>query len=114
MFRREAADVRLVVIARLNDRKAPALGQRAKEAAIKAAKELGIDGIFPEDGKYTSGSICSDSDVRQYYSGVWKSEIGNIKALIVIGGNFMEERGFQDTLRLLPADVPAFPSPQIA
>jgi len=85
----------------------PVLGQRAKAAAIAAAKELKINGIFPEDGKYTAGSICNDRDVREYYE-KWKSEMGNIKALFVVGGNFMEERGFQDTLRLLPEDVPAF------
>jgi L-fucose isomerase-like protein len=86
----------------------PVLGQRAKERAVKAAKRLELEAIFPEDGKYTAGSICSDADVREYYNGVWKKELANIKALIIIGGNFMEERGFQDTLRLLPDDVPAF------
>jgi len=84
----------------------PVLGQKAKSAAIAAARELKIDGIFPEDGKYTAGSICNDRDVREYYE-KWKGDLGNIKALIVVGGNFMEERGFQDTLRLLPEDVPA-------
>jgi len=83
----------------------PELGQRAKSAAIAAAKELKIDGIFPEGGKHTAGSICNDRDVREYYQ-KWKGEMDNIKALIVIGGNFMEERSFQDTFRLLPGDVP--------
>ncbi len=83
------------------------LGKRAKKNTVEATKELGLDAIFPEDHHYTDGSICSDKDVQNYYN-TWKSEIYNIKALIVIGGNFMEERGFQDTLRCLPADVPVF------
>ncbi|GEM_PF-3839409 len=83
------------------------LGKRAKRYAMDAAGELGVDGIFPEDDKYTGGSICSDEDVRGYYD-VWRKELSDIKAMVIIGGNFMEERGFQDTLRLLPDDVPVF------
>ena len=83
------------------------LGRRAKRHMTEAVYELGMQGIMPEDGKYTDGSICSDSDVRAYFD-VWKGEMADIKAMIVFGGNFMEERGFQDTLRLLPPDVPVF------
>ena len=83
------------------------LGTRAKRHILDAAAELGIDGIFPPDDKYTDGSICSDADVRGYFE-EWRGEMSNIKALVAFGGNFMEERAFQDTLRLLPVDVPVF------
>ena len=86
----------------------PELGKKAKERVQKAAGSFGLDGIFPADDLYTGGSICTDADVRAYFENEWKSRAADIKGMIVVGGNFMEERAFQDTLRLLPADVPVF------
>lgn len=86
----------------------PELGRIAKKRAALAADKLGMTAIFPADDRYTSGSICTDADVREYHGTQWGSQIADIKGMIVVGGNFMEERAFQDTLRLLPPDVPLF------
>ena len=72
-----------------------------------AAQALEIDSIFPEDAKYTEGVICSDRDVRDYWR-YWRTHIGDIKALVVCSGDFMAERAIQETVRLLPEDVPLF------
>ena len=83
------------------------LTKRAKSALRDACKDLGIDGIFPADDKYTEGLIAETGEAAQFYQ-VWRGDMSDIKALIAFSGDFMRERAIQDTMRLLPADVPAF------
>ncbi len=84
-----------------------ALTQTVKAVARKAATALEIDAIFPDDDAYTKGVIQSDDDIRAYYDS-WKTSLYDIKALVVFSGDFMRERVVQDTVRLLPEDVPVF------
>lgn len=86
----------------------PELGRKAKARVRASSERVGADGLWPADDAYTAGSICTDADVRDYYRNQWASHMSDICAVIAIGGNFMEERAFQDTLRLLPSDVPVF------
>jgi L-fucose isomerase-like protein len=83
------------------------LTKPVKARMRKAAAALEVSAIFPQDEQYTDGAICSDRDVSAYWR-VWKHELADIKALIVCSGDFMAERAIQDTVRLLPADVPLF------
>ncbi len=78
-----------------------------KSRVREAAEELGIDGIFPADDLYTQGLIRSDEDVRGYWE-AWRGDLSDIKALVAFSGDFMRERAIQDTVRLLPPDVPVF------
>jgi L-fucose isomerase-like protein len=45
--------------------------------------------------------------VRDYWQ-YWRTHISDIKALVVCSGDFMAERAIQETVRLLPQDVPLF------
>ena len=85
----------------------PGLTKAVKSAMRHAVAAAGIDAIFPDDDGYTEGLIQTDADVRQYW-GVWRSDLSEIKALIAFSGDFMRERAIQDTVRLLPSDVPVF------
>jgi len=83
------------------------LTQKVKADTRQTAAELGIDAIFPPDDAFTKGLICNNDDVRGYYT-VWAPHLADIKALVVISSDFMRERSVQDTVRLLPPDVPIF------
>jgi L-fucose isomerase-like protein len=78
---------------------------RVKQAARRACAALGIDAVFPADNLYTEGLIYGDDDVRDY-AAAWAPQMADVKALCVVSGDFMRERAVQDTVRLLPQDVP--------
>ncbi|NOY83169.1 MAG: hypothetical protein GXP31_19420 [Kiritimatiellaeota bacterium] len=79
----------------------------AKAAVRNACAELAIDAIFPDDSGCTEGLINGDSDVRAYFD-AWRADLADLKALVVFSADFMRERAVQDTVRLLPPDVPVF------
>ncbi len=81
----------------------PSLTQSVKAAMRAAVADLKLDAIFPPADEV----IRSDADVRRYYE-TWRGELWNIRALIVFSGDFTAERAIQDTVRLLPTDVPMF------
>ncbi len=83
------------------------LTKRAKSSLREACDAFGIDGIFPADDAYTEGLIAEASEAADFYR-AWRSQMADIKALIAFSGDFMRERAVQDTMRLLPEDVPAF------
>jgi len=72
-----------------------------------AAAELGVHGIFPPQEVGAGGLIAQLSDVARYYEH-WRGALSDIKALLVVSADFMCERAVQDTVRLLPPDVPVF------
>jgi L-fucose isomerase-like protein len=83
------------------------LTQKIKRACRECCVALGIPAIFPADDQYTNGVLRSDDDIVNYY-GAWKDKIHEIKGLVIISGDFMRERVVQDTVRLLPEDLPIF------
>ncbi len=83
------------------------LTKTVKNAMRAAAETLGVDGIFPDDDAYTEGLIFRDQDVHAYYQ-AWKRDMSEIKAVLAFSSDFMWERSIQDTVRLLPEDVPVF------
>jgi len=78
-----------------------------RTAVRQAAADLHVDGIFPDDNACTEGLVWQDADVRAYWE-MWRTELHDIKALVVFSSDFMWERSVQDTARLLPENVPVF------
>jgi L-fucose isomerase-like protein len=83
------------------------LTRKAKAAMQQAAKKLGLRAIFPDDSVGNQGLISTDADVRAYHLS-WREQLFRIQALVAFSGDFMRERAVQDTVRLLPEDVPSF------
>ena len=72
-----------------------------------AADALGVRGIYPTRDVGAEGLISQPAHVATYYER-WRAELADVKALVVVSGDFMAERAVQDTVRLLPPDVPVF------
>ncbi len=78
-----------------------------KKTMRSAAEKLGLEAIFPDDNSCKDGLVCTDADVREYYL-AWREQTARIQGLVAFSGDFMRERAIQDTVRLLPEDVPSF------
>lgn len=83
------------------------LTQRVVAAMRSAATELNLNAIFPAAEACTSGIVNGDDDVHEYWC-AWRERLYDIKALVVFSSDFMRERAVQDTVRMLPPDVPIF------
>ncbi|MFW6189111.1 MAG: hypothetical protein ACOC7T_01650 [Planctomycetota bacterium] len=81
--------------------------RRACAAVRAAADELDVDGIFPRREVGSGGLISTDDHVRDYWR-QWRGELAEVRALVALSSDFMRERAVQDTVRLLPRDVPVF------
>jgi L-fucose isomerase-like protein len=84
-----------------------ALTQSVNAAMQQAAAALGACAIFPPESCGDGGVLRSDDDLRDYWH-IWREQLYDIKGLVVFSGDFMQERRAQDTVRLLPQDVPTF------
>ncbi len=80
----------------------------ASLANVRAAAEaLGVQGIYPTKDIGADGLISGPAHVGPYYER-WRADLADIKGLVIVSGDFMAERAVQDTVRLLPPDVPIF------
>ena len=70
------------------------------------AQSLGIDAIFP-DPSDSDGLVQTDADLRRYWQKV-KGDLADIKGLVALSADFMQERRIMDMVRLLPEDVAVF------
>ena len=83
------------------------LTQAVHERVRAAATALELDAIFPDADCGDGGVLRTDAHLRDYWR-TWREQLYDIKALIVFSADFMRERTVQDTVRLLPEDVPVF------
>ena len=83
------------------------LTHAALAAVRRAAAELELDAIFPPEDVGAKGLISQVEHVAPYFQR-WRADLADIKGLVVFSSDFMAERVVQDTVRLLPLDVPIF------
>ena len=83
------------------------LTHSAVAAVRRTAGDLGVQAIFPPQDVGAAGLISQPEHVGPYFDR-WRADLADIKGLVVVSSDFMAERAVQDTVRLLPPDVPIF------